>query len=224
MAKPVKKLNTDHIIASLRQFAIPLDELQPDPDNARQHPRRNLDAIKESLKQFGQRVLLVVQRDNKIVRKGNGTLAAMKELAEEAKGKKYACVAALIVDEDDLQATAFAIADNRASDHAEYDYQTLGRLFRVLHSEGIALETLGWAAHEVEPLLNADWTPPPINDMPIGPARDASAPISFTPAQREDVHKAITLWRELKDDHIAGDGGILAGICEVWLAAQNIEP
>jgi len=38
---------------------VPIDQLEEDPKNARLHPEKNLNAIKESLGKFGQRVPLV---------------------------------------------------------------------------------------------------------------------------------------------------------------------
>jgi hypothetical protein len=40
----------------LRPLAVPLDQLRPDPSNARRHPERNLEAVKESLRRWEQYV------------------------------------------------------------------------------------------------------------------------------------------------------------------------
>ena len=45
---------TDHIEASLRSLAVPLGDVFPDPANLRKHPERNLTAIVNSLRAFGQ--------------------------------------------------------------------------------------------------------------------------------------------------------------------------
>ena len=42
---------------------VPIDSLTLDPRNARKHGRRNLEAIKGSLQQFGQRRPLVVRQE-----------------------------------------------------------------------------------------------------------------------------------------------------------------
>jgi len=54
-------------------------ELSLDPANVRKHDRRNLDAIKASLRKFGQQKPIVVDTKG-IVLAGNGTLTAAKEL------------------------------------------------------------------------------------------------------------------------------------------------
>ena len=59
--------------------AISIESLSLDPSNVRKHSRRNLDAIKASLRKFGQQKPIVVDAKC-IVLAGNGTLTAAKEL------------------------------------------------------------------------------------------------------------------------------------------------
>ena len=75
-----------HIAAELRVLARPIDSLHADPANARLHGARNVQAIVASLRKFGQRTPIVVQRKGMVVRAGNGRLAAAKALAEELRG------------------------------------------------------------------------------------------------------------------------------------------
>jgi ParB-like chromosome segregation protein Spo0J len=111
-----------HRIAEpLRALAVAVDDLHPDPSNARKHGPRNLDAIKGSLAAFGQRKPIVVQREGMIVRAGNGTLEAAKALGWEQ-------IAAVVIDEDSAHAVQFAIADNRTAELAEWDDETLATL------------------------------------------------------------------------------------------------
>ena len=58
---------------------VPIDSLTADPANVRRHPDNNLDAIKASLKRFGQQKPIVVDSAD-IIRAGNGTWAAAKAL------------------------------------------------------------------------------------------------------------------------------------------------
>ena len=83
-----------------------------DPANARKHPERNLEVIKSSLRDFGQRKPIIVRRDGMIVEAGNGTLAAAKALG-------WTQIAAVVVDDDALTATRFGIVDNRSAELAE---------------------------------------------------------------------------------------------------------
>jgi len=115
-----------YINPGLRSLAVPLAELVPDPANARTHDEANLAAIRGSLRKFGQRAPLVVQQQGMIVRAGNGRLEAARQLG-------WTHVAAIIVDEDDIDAVTFAIADNRTAELAAWDTTALDRLLRTIN-------------------------------------------------------------------------------------------
>ena len=83
---------------------MPLSRLVLDPANARRHDQRNMDAIRASLARFGpQWPLAVVTRDN-VVRAGNGRIQAARDLG-------WTEAPVIYTDLDDVDATAFAIAD-----------------------------------------------------------------------------------------------------------------
>ncbi len=121
----VTDADLSHIAVPLRVLAVPIATLNLDPSNARKHDERNLAAIKGSLARFGQRLPLVVQKQGLIVRAGNGRLLAAKELG-------WTHVAAVVVDESEVEATAFAIADNRSSELGEWNDEALARLLQSL--------------------------------------------------------------------------------------------
>src|SRR5450432_1700492 len=58
---------------------VAIDTLSPDPENARRHGAKNLDAIVKSLRRFGQQKPIVVDSQG-VVRAGNGQFAAAKIL------------------------------------------------------------------------------------------------------------------------------------------------
>ncbi len=58
---------------------VPLDQLTPDPDNARVHGRDNLAAIRASLERLGQ-VRPLLTTSSGTVLAGNGTLAVMRAM------------------------------------------------------------------------------------------------------------------------------------------------
>lgn len=155
--------NLAHIHPQLQSLAIEVDALTPDPKNARKHDRRNIDAIKASLSKFGFRAALVAQRvgDSLIVRAGNGRLQAARELG-------FTHVPVLVFDEGDDEAVAYAIADNRTAELAEWDWQTLGEMIDLVPDD----LRVGWEAEEVRLLLAADWTPPEKNDDAVFEAGD----------------------------------------------------
>jgi ParB-like chromosome segregation protein Spo0J len=96
---------------------VPISTLTCDPANARRHPDRNLEQIKASLQRFGQQKPIVVDATN-TVRAGNGTLAAAKALG-------WTTIAIVRSDLQKTELTAYAIADNRSAELAEWDNEVL---------------------------------------------------------------------------------------------------
>ena len=119
--------NLDHIAEQLRPLAVAIEDLTPDPANARKHGADNLTAIKASLRVYGQRKPVVVNKRNGVVEAGNGTLAAAIAL-------KWTHVAAVYVDDDPSTAAGFAIADNRSAELADWDGEALDKLIREIET------------------------------------------------------------------------------------------
>lgn len=120
---------------------VPIEDLMPDPGNARFRDARAQSAISRSMKELGAGRSVVIDADG-VVRAGNGTLEAAKAagiseaLIIETDGKRL-----VVVKRPDWtaeQALAYAIADNKTSELSQFDPDLL---------KG-ALETL--AAHAVE--------------------------------------------------------------------------
>ncbi len=112
-------------------------DLKLDPNNARKHSLRNLDAIKNSLKEFGQRRTIAVTKNNVVVA-GNGTLEAAKSL-----GWKEITVARIPDAWTDTQIKAYALADNRSSELATWDED-------ILISQLLELDITGWDITQLE--------------------------------------------------------------------------
>ena len=106
---------------------IAVAELSLDPSNVRKHSRRNLDAIKASLRKFGQQKPIVVDAKG-IVLAGNGTLTAAKELG-------WTEIQITRTELAGVEATAFAIADNRTAELAEWDEDGLTKVLESLKVE-----------------------------------------------------------------------------------------
>ena len=123
---------------ALEVEVVPIDALTLDPRNARKHGRRNLAAIKASLEQFGQRRPLVVRADLQVIA-GNGTLEAIRDL-------RWSEVAVTRVPGDwtDDQVRAYAIADNRTAELAEWDDVVLADMLAELDAGGWDLGSLGF--------------------------------------------------------------------------------
>lgn len=123
------------------------DSLSFDPANTRKHGKRNLDAIKASLRRFGQQKPIVVDSRG-IVLAGNGTLAAARELG-------WTEIAVVKSDLGGVDATAFGIADNRTAELAEWE-ETLGEVLKALTDAGVDAADLGFNQMEIDNLLEAE--------------------------------------------------------------------
>lgn len=130
-------LDLDHIAPELRHLATPVAELFLDAENARTHGPENVQAIRESLLEFGQDQPIVYRKDNRTVVKGNGRLMAARELGWEI-------VAAIGIDDDEVRALHRGIVDNRASDIAGWNGQQLAAQMKRLREAGVAIEA-AWA-------------------------------------------------------------------------------
>jgi hypothetical protein len=91
-----------HIAEQLRPLAVPCSELTADPANARRHPGPNLAALTGSLRAYGQRKPVVVNRRTGTVEAGNGTLQAALALG-------WSHLAVVYVDDDLTTAAGFSV-------------------------------------------------------------------------------------------------------------------
>ncbi len=116
------------IAEQIRPLAVPCADLARDPANARRHPEANLEALKGSLRAYGQRKPVVVDRRTGILEAGNGTLQAALDLG-------WSHLAAVFVDDDAMTAAGFSIADNRTAELAEWDRDALDRLLTEIETD-----------------------------------------------------------------------------------------
>jgi len=98
---------------------VPIRSLQADPANARKHTRQNLRAIERSLKRFGQQKPIVVNHQGQIIA-GHGTLAAAASLG-------WLEIAIVRSDLQANEAVAYAIADNRTAELAQWHTDILAQ-------------------------------------------------------------------------------------------------
>ena len=136
---------------------VKIDDLDLDPKNARKHDEKNLKAIADSLEQFGQRKPIVVTAANVIVA-GNGTVEAAKSL-----GWAEVSIVRIPVDWTPEMVKAYALADNRTAELAEWDA-------KVLADQLIELDAVGWDVFEfgfaeLQPPTNPNFLPDE-NDQP----------------------------------------------------------
>jgi hypothetical protein len=151
--------NTYLMEITLDVETVAIDSIQLDPANLRRHPDRNLAKIKGSLVRFGQqRPILVDGRG--IVLAGNGTLTAARELG-------WTQIQILRTNLTGSEATAYAIADNRTAEVAEWDSAALAEVLNALRAEDADLaDASGFSLNELAALVSGD---PPTSESPESP-------------------------------------------------------
>lgn len=132
---------------------VPVSSLKPDPTNARTHSDKNIKAIAASLRDFGQRRPLVVWGN--VVIAGNGTLEAAKSL-----GWSEVVVTRVPSSWEHDRARAYALADNRTAELADWNAE-------VLAEQLVELDSLGWEVGDLgfEPLNPPDGADDIIEDV-----------------------------------------------------------
>jgi ParB-like chromosome segregation protein Spo0J len=136
---------------------VKISDLSQDPANARKHDERNLAATIASFRRFGQQHPIVIDRNN-VVRAGNCRLDAAEALGWDS-------IKAVRSDLSGSDAIAYAIADNRTSELAEWDDDILAaQLQGLLTDDEALLDAAGFDEDELNEMLeqfDADEIDPP---------------------------------------------------------------
>jgi hypothetical protein len=125
-------------------LTVPINSLTLDPSNARRHSDVNLRAIAHSLSRFGQRKPIVVRGLQVLA--GNGTLEAALSL-----GWTEIQIVQVPEDWDNDTAMAYALADNRTAELAEWDETRLATQLLELENRDWDIEALGFE-REIPPV------------------------------------------------------------------------
>lgn len=150
----------------MKARSVLIADLSVDPANARKHSQRNLDAIAASLKRFGQQKPIVVDKAN-IVRAGNGTLQAAIHLGWDS-------IDVVTTDLTGAEASAYAIADNRTAELAEWDDPILKATLEALADEDRALlDACGYTEEELDALVEVESEAEITEDIPPEPPKVA---------------------------------------------------
>jgi hypothetical protein len=108
-------------IDPMKVVVVPLGALHLDPQNAR---KGNVQAIAESLKEFGQHRAIIAQKDTGRIISGNHTYLAAQTLG-------WSHVNVFWVDDDDEKALRRGLADNAVGDQAKWDDDALRKLLEA---------------------------------------------------------------------------------------------
>jgi hypothetical protein len=101
-------------IQQLHIKMVYINTLMLNKHNTRMHDTHNLDAIKQSLKQFGWRSVIVVRKSDRLILAGNGRIKAAQALG-------WALAPVMFVDATDIEAAKFALADNHTAELATWN-------------------------------------------------------------------------------------------------------
>ena len=138
--------NPLRIAKGLLPLAVPIDSLKPDPNNANEHPAENLAGIKGQLERMGMLKPLVATED-RIIRAGNGTWLAAKEL-----GATHVAVI-FIPAELEPYAEQFALADNQTARSSKWNPERLKAALDRMAAKGQTPEGAGFNTAALQALL-----------------------------------------------------------------------
>ncbi len=130
------------IAKDLENLARPIDTLKSLPGNPR---KGDVDAVARSYERFGQRKPIVATKDGTVIA-GNHQLAAARKLG-------WSEIAVVVVDDDELTAKAFALADNRTADLGSYDNELLAELLADVAVDESLLGATGYNTTDLDELI-----------------------------------------------------------------------
>lgn len=135
-------MNIESLLEELER--VPLDSIEPYPDNPR---RGNVGAIVASLKKNLQYRPIVVQRSTRYILAGNHTYLAAVEWG-------WTHIDAVFIDVDDEHAKRIVLVDNRTADLGDYDDLLLAAILGEIREEDeMLLEGTGYDTDEVDNLI-----------------------------------------------------------------------
>ena len=204
---PAPKATKPNVAADLTDKLHPIAKLKADPNNVRKHSERNLQAIADSLEQFGQQKTIVVNKAG-VVLAGNGTYEAAKRL-----GWTHLAVTTFSGPAKDER--AFALADNRTGELSAWDWENLVSSLIDEEEAGRDLQKLGWEDFELEPLLDTDYRRDEPKGLPPEQLKAKARAIVVTEEQRASIEKATVAYGEEHEG--LSEGEAVARICDDFL-------
>jgi hypothetical protein len=205
----------------LRRFLVPVDELRPNPENARKHGA-DVEEIARSLGEHGQ------QRP--VVASANGTLLAGEGRLRAAVALGWTHIAAIKSDIlEEQEQLLYAIRDNRTAELSEWDRENLSDSIKYLN-ENDTIEPLRelWTPPELHALLEVSWTPPAAAELPQWeeppePKQEAGGPamgesVSVSPETWVVFAAAAALLRKNEEEPRMSNGRALELMVADWLA------
>ena len=123
---------------------IALDKLVPYEKNVKIHTKRNIETIKNSLREFGQTKPIVVRKQTMEILCGNGTYQAAQAIG-------WTEIDCHVIDIDEEKAKALMIVDNRSSELSENDEKNLLDMLQNMDKD--MLDLTGYDDSELDKML-----------------------------------------------------------------------
>lgn len=128
---------------------VKLSKIKPCENNPRIIPEEAVQKVADSIRSFGFKAPIIVDKDMIIIA-GHTRFKAATELELEE-------VPIIVVDDlTDEQVKALRIADNKTAEYSAWDNDILRDLFNELDQAGYELELTGFNFDEVDEILNAE--------------------------------------------------------------------
>lgn len=170
-------------------------DLACDPGNIRVHSSVNIEAIRNSLKRFGQQRPILVSPDGKTVVAGNGTLTAARDLG-------WPTIDGIRTGLSGIELRAYAGADNRTAELAEWDDMGLGKLLVAMENDPGAPnpEDLGFSREQADAIMDRLKDGSTLKPLDIKPQPAMSWALIGIPTVRfGDISSALEAMSKLPD-------------------------
>jgi hypothetical protein len=125
---------------------VPIEDLRPNQNNSRLHPREQIDKITRAIAEFGFLIPALIDDGNMIIA-GHARIEAAKKLGLA----EVPCIRTSHLSE--AQKRKFTILDNRLAEDSVWDFQLLAKELEFLQAEGIDLQTTGFEIPELETIF-----------------------------------------------------------------------
>lgn len=136
---------------------IKINNLKPYKNNAKRHPKEQIEQIKKSIQEFGMNDPIAVWGKDNLIVEGHGRLEALKELGY----KEVECIRLDHLTDEERK--AYTLAHNKLTMNSDFDFEVLDNelndIFNIDMSDfGFIQDNIDW--DNVEDLENDNYEEP----------------------------------------------------------------
>lgn len=136
---------------------IKINNLKPYKNNAKKHPKEQIEQIKKSIQEFGMNDPIAVWGKDNLIVEGHGRLEALKELGY----KEVECIRLDHLTDEERK--AYTLAHNKLTMNSDFDFEVLDNelndIFNIDMSDfGFIQDNIDW--DNVEDLENDNYEEP----------------------------------------------------------------